>query len=266
MQDESKKESQYDMQDSLMSKSKGVTGLGNNYSRQSVFLQNTGSKIKILESVSDKTLKCAWNPKNHLLAFGGDNQAAYLWNMDDNIENAEMLDNLPHIKPDASSNSIYPEKTMITALDWKPDGSMFITAASDGICRLWNDKGELNHIMYNENSMPLKKNDPTGANGISDSVYQDKIAQVDVDTIYDCKWNKEGSAIVTVSEKNNVIFWNTEGKLRASYQGHTDAVTCIDWKNNNMFATAAQNGDIKIWDVQSSSPIKTYNAHENNIK
>lgn len=46
----------------------------------------------------------------------------------------------------------------------------------------------------------------------------------DFDTIYDCKWNKDGSAFVTVSEKNNVILWSAEGKLKHSYQGHTDSV------------------------------------------
>ena len=186
--------------------------------------------------------------------------------MGDDIENAELVDNLPHIKPDGTNNAIVPERAMITAVDWNPEGSMFITAASDGICRLWNAKGELSSIMYNENAMPLKNKDQIGNNGTTDSIHQDLIAQRDVDTIYDCKWNKDGSGIVTVSEKNNVILWNTEGKLRASYQGHTDSVTCIDWKNNNMFATAAQNGVIKVWDVQSSSAIKTYNAHDSNIK
>lgn len=266
MQDESKQEMPYDMHDSTMAKGKGVSGLGSSYARQSTFLQNSGSKIKILESSSDKILKCAWNPKSHLLAFGGDKETAWLWNMTDDIENAELVDNLPHIKPDGSNNSIVPEKTMITALDWNPEGNMFITAASDGICRLWNSKGELSSIMYNENAMPLKNKDQLGNNGTSDSLHQETIAQRDVDIIYDCKWNKDGSAIVTVSEKNNVVLWNTEGKLRASYQGHTDSVTWIDWKNNNMFATAAQNGVIKIWDVQSSSAIKTYNAHDSNIK
>lgn len=68
-----------------------------------------------------------------------------------------------------------------------------------------------------------------------------------------------------MSEKNNVILWNTEGKLRHSYQGHTEPVVKIDW-NNNIFATGSQDGVIKIWDVQRSSAIKTFNAHENSIK
>lgn len=54
--------------DSAMMRSKGGSdmrnqNIGSSYSRQSTFLQNNGSKIKILESFSDKTLKVAWNPK-----------------------------------------------------------------------------------------------------------------------------------------------------------------------------------------------------------
>lgn len=74
MEDESKNEHGYDMPESVMSKSKGMASHGASYSRQSTFLQDSGSKIKILESSSDKTLKVAWNPKNHLLAFGGDKE------------------------------------------------------------------------------------------------------------------------------------------------------------------------------------------------
>lgn len=113
--------------------------------------------------------------------------------------------------------------------------------------------------------MPLSKKEglPTT---MGDDMGKNILCQGDVDSIYDCKWNKDGSALVTVSEKNNVILWNTEGKLRGSYQGHTDPVTTIDWKNNNMFATGSQNGIIKIWDVQSSSAVKTLNSHESNIR
>ena len=137
MQDVSNKEHNYG--ESVMAKSKAsaldlrAQSMNNSYPHQSTFLQDSGSKIKILQSSSEKTLKVAWNPKNHYLAFGGDKEKAYLWNMDENIENAELIDNLPHISPELTNNSMMPDKAMITAVDWKPDGSMFITAATDGI-------------------------------------------------------------------------------------------------------------------------------------
>lgn len=123
--------------------------------------------------------------------------------------------------------------------------------------------------MYNDNAMPLKVKDTSYfpyPNATNDSSQTHIVTPDDIDSISDCKWNKDGTAIVTVSEKNNVILWNTEGKLRHSYRGHTESVVKIDWKNNNIFATGSQDGVIKIWDVQSSSAIKTFNAHENNIK
>jgi len=130
---------------------------------------------------------------------------------------------------------------------------------------MWDTSGAATAVMYNEESMPLSKKEVLHP-GLGDDMNKDRISQGDVDSIFDCKWNKDGSALVTVSEKNNVILWNTEGKLRGSYQGHTDPVTTIDWKNNNMFATGSQNGIIKIWDVQSSQAIKTLNSHESNIR
>jgi hypothetical protein len=38
------------------------------------YLQDSASKIKILESQSDKSLRVAWSPKNHKLVFGGDKE------------------------------------------------------------------------------------------------------------------------------------------------------------------------------------------------
>lgn len=68
MEEEKNTNRDYDMHDSSMMKSKGGSDVRNqnissSYSRQSTFLQNNGSKIKILESYSEKTLKIAWNPK-----------------------------------------------------------------------------------------------------------------------------------------------------------------------------------------------------------
>ena len=271
MQDESKNDQDSGMPDAGMMKSKGDLAHGVAHARQSTFLQDSGSKIKLLESTSDTTLKVAWNPKNHMLAFGGDKEGAFLWDMDENLENAQKINSLPHMKPEFAASPTTFDPLMVTTLDWKPDGKMFVTGASDGIIRLWNTAGSLESIMYNESTMPLKgKEHTTGAayanNGTSDSGGHNQVVQGDLDRIYDAKWNKDGSALITVSEKNNVIFWNAEGKLRASYQGHNDSVLCVDWKNNNWFATAAQDGVIKIWDSQSSSAKKTFNAHDGSIK
>mmetsp|Transcript_40698 Transcript_40698/g.46651 ORF Transcript_40698/g.46651 Transcript_40698/m.46651 type:complete len:185 (+) Transcript_40698:725-1279(+) len=120
--------------------------------------------------------------------------------------------------------------------------------------------------MYNEKAMPLNHKPGAYPNGFVEATNLNIVTLDDIDSVNDCKWNRDGTAIVSVSEKNNVNLWNTEGKLRHSYQGHTEPVVNIDWKNNNIFATSSQDGVIKVWDVQSSSAIKTYNAHENNIK
>jgi len=132
MQDESKKE-EYDLGNSKMSRSSSNPAYGSAQSRPSSYLQNTESKIKILESKSNKTLKVAWNPSNHLLAFGGDNESSSLWNLDDNVSHAQLVSVLPHVTPDLLSSSLTQNTTTINSIDWKPDGNNLITGASDGI-------------------------------------------------------------------------------------------------------------------------------------
>jgi WD40 repeat protein len=225
MQDESK--GNYDIHESNMSKSKGGMIAENRiqnskFSRQSSLLTDNGNKLKILNSASDRTLKVAWNPKNHKLAFGGDNEMAYMWDMAEDLESAKRIANLPHALPEHAKSSTMYEKIAVTSLDWKPDGNMLITGSTDGICRLWDDKGECCKIMFNELSMPLKQSNAYSPGGAGDSKVSTR--PDDFDSINSCQWNKDGSAFVTVSDKNNVILWNTEGKMKHSFQGHTDSV------------------------------------------
>lgn len=259
MEDESKKE-----EDDSMRGNTSAAVYGASKGAKESNLQTTGSKIKILESKSNQTLRIAWNPKNHMLAFGGDKGYSALWDMKDDLAEAEEISALPHVAPEPLSKSLADHATTIFSIDWKPDGTSFITGANDGICRMWDTSGNATAVMLNEESMPLSKKDGTPPSGEPPS--KDHIYPIDIDCMYDCKWNKDGTALVTVSEKNNVILWNTEGKLRASYQGHTDGVTSIDWKNNNMFATSSIDGIIKIWDVQSSSAKKTLSSHDSPVK
>jgi len=265
------------MQDSLMAKSYGTMPLdlksgtlASSFSRQSTFLQDNGRQIKVLESNSENTMSMSWSPVNHMLAFGGDNNHASLWNIDESVDQAQSIQVLPHTSQSISNMDYDSNMKFISAIDWKCDGSAFVTAAYDGICRMWDDSGELSKIMYNHISMPLKTNknlssDGIQSNGISDSANK-VITQEDFDSIYSCKWNKDGSALVTVSEKNNVILWTQDGEMGQVFDGHTTPVVGLDWKNKNVFATSSQDGTIKIWDVQNKTATTTFNAHSNNIK
>lgn len=73
MQDESKHSDPYGSHGG-MAKNKGSIPHGSLHNRPVTFLQDSASKIKILESKSDKSLRVAWSPKNHKLVFGGDKE------------------------------------------------------------------------------------------------------------------------------------------------------------------------------------------------
>lgn len=231
------------------------------FSRQSSLLADNGNKVKVLNSVSERTLKVAWNPKNHKLAFGGENEMAYLWDIGEDIEAAKKIATLPHSLPDHAKSSDMHEKISVNSLDWNPAGNVLATGSSDGFCRLWGENGDCQQLLFNEHSMPLKQ---TSAYSAGDA----KVPSTpgDFDTIHSLAWNKDGSALVTTSDKHNVALWKSDGKMERLFQGHTEAVLCVDWKNNNQFATSSQDGVIKLWDVDNPIATKTFNAHENSIK
>ena len=139
------------MKSSIMLKSKGDLDLGSQTSnslqtKHQTLLQNNGSSLKVLESISEKTLKLSWNPKNYSLVFWGDQQAAYLWNIKENIEDSKWIEQLPHLSKNQRMNSMMREKFTISWVDWNPEGDKFITGATDGLCRLWNTKGKITYI------------------------------------------------------------------------------------------------------------------------
>lgn len=53
--------------------------------------------------------------------------------MDENLENSELVMSLPHVCPDQSISSIMQGTTRVSSIDWRQDGSMFITSATDGM-------------------------------------------------------------------------------------------------------------------------------------
>lgn len=272
MHDESVSKQNYDLPNAsrnLMAQDLAHHSAALSHARTSTLMQNNGNKIKVLKSESDKTMKVAWSPNSNLLVFGGDKDHASLWNLTDSIESAVRIQTMPHCNFETFKNLIPSGHNTINAIDWKSDGSGFASATTDGITRLWDNTGEINRLCMNENSMPLRTKDGSGSlnqfganSGMQDSsLYPD-----DLDSVYEVKYNQDSSALVTVSEKNNVVLWSPSGEIKMSYTGHTDSVVGLSWRNKNMFATASQNGVIKIWDVQKESAVKTYNAHENSIK
>lgn len=203
MQDESKG-GDYDMSNPIMSKLKGnmmgESGMQHpTFSRQATLLTTNGNKTKVIETISDRTIKVAWNPTNHWLAFGGDKEVGCLWNWDENLENAHHLSELPHSLPAHAKSANMYEQWVVTAMDWNQDGTMLITASTDGFWRLWDQKGDCRHVMFNENTMPLKQSTSYSSSIVNESKVPAR--PEDFDSIYDWKWNRDGTAFVTVSEK-----------------------------------------------------------------
>mmetsp|Transcript_5004 Transcript_5004/g.4795 ORF Transcript_5004/g.4795 Transcript_5004/m.4795 type:complete len:123 (-) Transcript_5004:938-1306(-) len=122
MEDESRKE-EFDPTHPKMATGRPGGVYGAAPVRKSSFLENSESKIKILESKSNKTLKVAWNPKNHMLVFGGDNEYSSLWNMSENVVTSEEISSLPHVAPELPNKSMMHTTTTINSIDWRPDGS-----------------------------------------------------------------------------------------------------------------------------------------------
>jgi WD40 repeat protein len=67
-----------------------------------------------------------------------------------------VVDALPHCKDSLNLQGI---ETSVSSLHWNSTGDKFVTSASDGLARVWSDKGEMKSIMnYNAMVMVSKWN------------------------------------------------------------------------------------------------------------
>ena len=77
-----------------------------------------------------------------------------------------VVDALPHCKDSLNlqgkvmiSLKLLGIETSVSSLHWNSTGDKFVTSASDGLARVWSDKGEMKSIMnYNAMVMVSKWN------------------------------------------------------------------------------------------------------------
>jgi len=103
--------------------------------------------VRILEGHQEMVYNVAWHPTKKILASGGGDSTARLWQIPDFPEklgtsadtihkNPTQIQILPHINPEANISRID-----VTSLNWSAKKGLLVTGGSDGIARVWNEAG-----------------------------------------------------------------------------------------------------------------------------
>ncbi|GKY97528.1 hypothetical protein MPSEU_000711000 [Mayamaea pseudoterrestris] len=195
-------------------------------------------EILLLQMHESEVFMCAWNPVfTSLIATGSGDASARIWEMSGGKAKAGLktVKLLPH-GTDASDK----KNKDVTTLEWSMNGEYLATGSYDGIARVWSRNGALLHT--------LRKH--TGP-------------------IFSLKWNKAGNYLLSGSYDTTAIVWDvSEEKQDPVIQQFTDheaPALDVDWRDNDTFATCSTDKTVHIHRVGSSTPLKIYRGHNDEV-
>lgn len=191
-------------------------------------------KVSFSESVS-----CLWHPLTEVLAYGQRDLTAVIsaFNGDEIAESVElchpiMLDS----KPD------------INIVSWSPQGTVIVTAATNGELRAWLPDGKLKNIATV----------PSGESRVFCTLV----------------WNTSGQYLISIDMNNEVCLW--DGNLSLLQQVQPGAPSALGassieacWLDDTKFALTSPRRSIKIYSVAPTGsstiikPIGSLAGHDN---
>lgn len=79
------------------------------------------------------------------------------------------------------------------------------------------------------------------------------------------KFNENGEYLSSGSLDKTVVIWNIkENTLKRKYNFNSKVVD-FDWKDNQKLLVCGSSGTIIYYDIELDTPIKTYNAHKEDV-
>jgi cell division cycle 20-like protein 1 (cofactor of APC complex) len=78
-------------------------------------------------------------------------------------------------------------------------------------------------------------------------------------------WSSQG--LLAVGLGSCVYLWTPQGKVtKLNDVGQTDSITSVNWsKNGHYLSIGAYSGNVQIWDIKKTKPIRIVRAHESRV-
>jgi WD40 repeat protein len=227
----------------------------------------THPRVVPLEAASGKGSNIAFSPDGLILAGGGSDGPATLWQTSSGRKIAE-----------------FPAKTgVVGQLVFEPDGKSLIFGGTDGRIRLWHfakkpepiavvegHRGEVwalaftpdrSSLISGADDHSIKIWDP--GTGVLRSTLMGHTALVASLAI-----SRDGKLLASASFDKAVRLWDVaSGRPVAHLRGHTDRVRAVAFSPDGRYlASAGSDKTVRVWDVDRGETIAVFHGHTDSVR
>jgi intraflagellar transport protein 80 len=182
------------------------------------------------------------------------------------------------MKLQVSQLKVNHHKDMVTALSWNSQNELF-SCGDDQLMYKWSMSGEVTGKVCDLESFVTAMDwFPTVGKNASDafavacsdgtfrlmskSGREDKKVDAHHGAVISCKWNLDGSALVTAGEDGLVKVWSKTGNLRSSIAQMSNPVYAIAWGSDNDQLLFSSGRELLIKSLQVGRKQLQWKAHE----
>lgn len=252
-----------------------LTGLE---ARQGLLLQTDASKVRLINA-DFAGLQWRGGSLDHADISGTNLELADLWN----VSTAGLT--MPR-SPRALSSMCTPRiylghNSGIHGCAWNLAGTAFVTAAGDGILKVWDAANgrELLELVGHRGHVRCCAWSPDGERVLSGA--EDKTLKIwDVTTgkeistfaghegpVENCMWSPDGKRIVSASWDGTLKTWDVEkGQELLRLIGHRGRVYGCTWSpDGRQLASASWDRTVRIWDAGDGTELQRFSGHANRV-
>ncbi len=212
-------------------------------------------------------LSVAFSPDSKTLASGAIDATARLWR----LEGFKAL------------GTLEGHEDWVKALTFTPDGKTLITGSHDGTVRLWDVAKQMPLTRLDGHVAPTRSVavSPDGKQIFSggetrmlkvwDAATHRETAGYQLSPeppgepslVLAMAYSPDGRTLATTHENGTISLRSaTNGDLRLTLEGHTDAATCLLFsRDGKTLITGSSDQTIRLWDVETGKPLATLTGH-----
>ncbi|MBA3872596.1 MAG: WD40 repeat domain-containing protein [Anaerolineae bacterium] len=217
--------------------------------------------IRTLTGLSSSIWAVDWSPDSTKIVTGSDDGQVIVWN----IATGQQL------------GSLIGLGNYVQDVDWSPDGSKILaTGENSDTLFVWNastfqqlasiNAGNCYSAEWSPDSTKIVAGNGIGYVNIFSASLGNPITSYSVDGgVEPVSWSSDGTKIAggvsdIVNNTYKIVIWDySTGTVSATYSGHTDQVSGVEFSpNGQQIASASYDGTVRVWNVATGLQIGSF--------